>query len=87
VREHEHAQRYTECESDEKERQPLPSSTHAAVSRLNNLVRQSTDARVRFGSKADILAVSHHVRFTPKRSYEGGSSRLGCPAIPNRRIF
>jgi hypothetical protein len=26
-------------------------------------------ADVRFGSKADILAVSHHVRFTPKSEH------------------
>ena len=36
-------------------------------------------------SPEGIMASGHVNRIN--RSYEGGSSRLGCPAIPNRRIF
>jgi transposase len=42
----------------------------------------------------EACASSHHWSREPSghvnrinRSYEGGSSRLGCPAIPNRRIY
>jgi hypothetical protein len=36
-------------------------------------------------SAQSIRASGHIGRIN--RSYEGGSSRLGCPAIPNWRIF
>jgi hypothetical protein len=40
-----------------------------------------TGADVRFGSKADILVVSHHVRFTPKSGYSAARAKSGhCSA-------
>jgi hypothetical protein len=38
---------------------------------------------VRFGSKADILAVSRHVRFTPKSGHRRAT--VGCPVSANKR--
>jgi hypothetical protein len=62
------------------EHQPLPVGCLKAVNflgLLNASAEFSRHREVRFGSKADIAAVSSHVRFTP----ESGHCRtmLGCP--------
>jgi hypothetical protein len=42
-----------------------------------------TRGEVRCGSKADILAVSRHVRFTPESGHS--AARLGCPLCAKSR--
>jgi len=62
-----------------------PVMGHAILERVLLFGTRSAD-HIRASGHSGCIAMEVTSPFE-NRSYEGGSSRLGCPTIPNRRIF